>query len=46
MENTEDIVSRPVDKKEWVAPELQKIDIAELTAHFLLGHANDDNSTS
>jgi hypothetical protein len=48
MENIENFVSKPVeDKKEWVAPELMKIDIEQITAHLgLLNQMNDDNSSS
>ena len=39
----ENVVSKPVEgKKEWVAPELRKVSIEELTAHLdLLRPMND-----
>ena len=45
MENT---VSRQVEEaKEWVAPELKKVAIAELTARLHLLHSfGDDDPTS
>ena len=44
----ENVVSKPADdKKEWVAPELKKVSIEELTAHLhLLRPLNDDDPTS
>jgi len=43
----ENIVSKPVEKKEWVAPELKKVAIEELTARLhLLRPLNDDDPTS
>jgi len=46
MENT---VSKPVEgQEEWVAPELKKVAIEDLTAHLHLLHPLDvdDNPTS
>jgi hypothetical protein len=42
----ENVVSKPADdKKEWVAPELKKVSIEELTAHLhLLRPLNDDDN--
>ena len=44
----EDVVSKPVEeKKEWVAPELMKVAIEDLTAHLHLLHpGSDDNPPS
>ena len=28
-------------KKEWIAPELKKVSIEEITAHYLFGRHND-----
>jgi hypothetical protein len=41
----ENIVSKPVEeKKEWVAPELKKVTIDEITAHLqLLRPLKDDD---
>jgi hypothetical protein len=43
-----DVVSEPIeDKKEWVAPELKKVGIEEVTAHLhLLRPLGDDDPPS
>jgi hypothetical protein len=44
----DNVVSKPVEEtKEWVAPELKKVAIEELTAHLNLLHPmHDDGGTS